>query len=260
MTIAKTDAAFSSEDARADARTPSSLDRATTLAEIVLDHPECARVLQAHRLDFCCRGELSLSAACAGKGLDADAVLSELERAVARRRGAAHDDDPRALSTPELVERIVSRHHAYLYDALPFLEPLAAKVARGHGEHNPKLAAMLDTLRELRAELEPHLDDEEQELFPALMRAREGEAVPALAGMREEHLRVGELLTTMRTQADDYVAPDWACGSYRTLVRELEALEADTLQHIHLENHVLAPRFARAGAGRSTLPALMEGS
>jgi regulator of cell morphogenesis and NO signaling len=38
--------------------------------------------------------------------------------------------------------------------------------------------------------------------------------------------------------------PEWACTSYRTLLSELAALEGDVLRHVHLENHVLMPRFA----------------
>ena len=66
--------------------------------------------------------------------------------------------------------------------------------------------------------------------------------------MQQEHLHVGNLLARMRIYADDFSAPDWACGSYRTLMRELAALEMDTLRHVHLETHVLMPRFERAAA------------
>lgn len=48
----------------------------------------------------------------------------------------------------------------------------------------------------------------------------------------------------MRDAAEDYLIPDWACTSYRTLFAELERLEGDVLRHVHLENHVLMPRFA----------------
>lgn len=229
------------------------LDRSTSVAQIVLDHPECAKIFHHHRVDFCCRGELSLAAVCAAKSLDADAVTGELERAI-EARAPNVGVDPRTMSTPELVSYIVSRHHGYLNEVLPFLEPLAAKVARVHGDHNPKLLAVLDTLRELRSTLEPHLREEEQNLFPALMaqRAAGDRPPPGLASMHDEHLRVGELLTSLRTSSDDFRAPDWACGSYRTLVRELEALEVDTMRHLHIENHVLMPRFAPTPIAQQT--------
>ncbi len=38
--------------------------------------------------------------------------------------------------------------------------------------------------------------------------------------------------------------PEWACNSYRALFSELQALETDVLQHVHLENHALRPRFS----------------
>jgi regulator of cell morphogenesis and NO signaling len=54
----------------------------------------------------------------------------------------------------------------------------------------------------------------------------------------------------MRTAAEDYSVPEWACDSYRTLFRELERLEADVHRHVHLENHVLLPRAARRRTAR----------
>lgn len=224
-------------------------DRRSAIAGIVLEHSECAQVFCDHRIDFCCRGERSLEAACAEKGLDLEVVLRDLELAVASRTKSPVPD-ARAMSTPELITYIVSRHHAYLITALPFVETLATKVARVHGEHNPKLFALRDAFIELAATLEPHMREEEGVLFPALRAVpHDPDLVAAeLASMRQEHQQVGVMLAGVRTLANDFTPPDWACGSYRTLMRELAVLEMDTLRHVHLETHVLAPRFTSARA------------
>lgn len=162
------------------------------------------------------------------------------------RQSVGSVDDPRALATPALVAHIVAHYHAPLRKSLPFLRALAAKVARVHGDHNPRLVELGEIVVELAEILEPHLDDEEQTLFPTLAaddpdRSR---AAALLGSMRQEHAVVGELLGRMRSAAEGYTVPDWACNSYRTLFRELEGLEGDVLRHVHLENHVLLPRFA----------------
>ena len=154
------------------------------------------------------------------------------------------------MSTKALIEHIVSRHHAYLREAFPFLEPLAAKVARVHGDHEPRLHDILATFRALRAALEPHLDREEQVLFPAIALRQPVASVvdEELAIMLADHLAVGTMLASLRSLTDEFSPPDWACGSYRTLFSELCALEGDVLRHVHLENHVLMPRFAATPA------------
>jgi regulator of cell morphogenesis and NO signaling len=221
------------------------LDPQQTVARIVLDHSECAPVFQRHRIDFCCRGEMTLDAACRERQLDPRAVGDELARAIAERKGEA-EDEPRAMTTPALVAHIIARHHAYLRKALPFVGPLAAKVARVHGDHDPLLRELDRAVAALVEALPPHLDAEEETLFPALMTKDRDAALVAreLASMHEDHLAVGRLLERARTAARNYSVPEWACNSYRTLFTELEHLEGDTLRHVHLENHVLMPRFA----------------
>ncbi len=224
------------------------INRNMLVKDIVLDHPETAAVFQRHRVDYCCGGDVTVGAACAARDAPerAAAVLWEaLEEAVRSR--AAPGVDVRALDTAALVAHIVETHHAYLRRTLPFLTALAAKVARVHGDHNPKLTALADRVTALRDTLEPHIDEEERVLFPAFLGAdRSAAAARACAEMLEEHRAVGALLSEARALADDFTAPAWACTSYRTLLRELEALETDTLRHVHLENHVLAPRLEAA--------------
>lgn len=218
----------------------------TSVAQIVLDHSETAAVFQRRGIDYCCRGELALSDACQARGVDLASMLNELKVAIASRQGSA-SDDPRLFSTALLIDRIVRRHHRFLRDALPFLVPLAKKVARVHSAHNANLLDLRDAVEELNEVLIPHLDQEEEDLFPRLTSSSaQAEIVAAeLTFMRADHLEVSALLTRMRNAAHDYVAPDWACTSYTTLLHELQAVEADLFEHVHLENHVLLPRFQK---------------
>lgn len=221
------------------------IDPSKTVAGIVLDHSECASVFHRHRIDFCCRGDLSVREACTRAGLDESALMSELAQAIAHRDAPA-GGDPRSMPTGALVDHIVRKHHVYLRDALPFVQALAAKVSRVHGERDPRLTQLAALVQELSSVLLPHLDEEEQSLFPLLVEGPRDAARVAheLSVMHEDHLAVGAMLERLRDITGDYRLPDWACTSYRTLFSELSELEHDVLAHVHLENHVLMPRFA----------------
>jgi regulator of cell morphogenesis and NO signaling len=214
-----------------------------TVANLVLEHSECAQVFKRHHIDFCCRGDMSIEEAAKQKGLDVTQLVDELALAIAQRLG--EQGDPRLLTTRELVTYIVSRHHEYLREVLPFVRGLASKVSSVHGEHNPKLRDLHTAVYELDAALIPHLDEEEQALFPALTATQpDMERVrPQLADMMHEHLAVASLLERIQAATDNFTLPDWACNSYRTLFAELQQLQDDVFTHVHLENHVLKPRF-----------------
>ena len=214
------------------------LDR--SLGDLVAEDGSRARVLERLGLDYCCHGDRTLGAACADAGLDAAAVADELART------ARGEVDGIASAGPlGLVEHIVVRHHRYLDDELPALEALAAKVRDVHGARHPELAQVAAITAALRADLEPHLREEERVVFPAIARlvlgstddgVREG-----IRGLAAEHEVAGALLADLRRAAADYVAPDDGCASYRSLYERLEQLERDTFRHIHLENNVLFP-------------------
>lgn len=222
-------------------------DPQSSVAAIVLDYSECAVVLDRYRIDYCCQGKRTLAEACAAKNLPLEKIAHELEVAVSRR--AAVSIDPRTLSTRDLITRVIAKHHQYLHRTLPFLRTLAAKVARVHGDREPELLSVSILVDKLAEILLAHLEEEERNLFPALL----SDSIPAgvadaLARMADEHEDVGARLKELRAVAEDFVPPDWACTSYRTLMGELGALESDTLRHVHLENHVLMPRFVGAAA------------
>ena len=64
--------------------------------------------------------------------------------------------------------------------------------------------------------------------------------------MENEHESAGEILVQIRKVTGDYTLPDDACPTFRALYEELEQMEKDLHQHIHLENNILFPRAIAA--------------
>ncbi|MBL9019814.1 MAG: hemerythrin domain-containing protein [Myxococcales bacterium] len=162
---------------------------------------------------------------------------------VGTARRARRRVHPRAYSTRDVIEKLIGPHHTYLRDALPFLQRVAAKVARDHGDRDPSLVELATQLDIIAAALTAHMDEEESVLFPALLEGREREAVALLFDMRRDHEELQLLLHELRLIARDYRPPGWACNSYRTLMYELRALEADVFEHLRIETRILLPRF-----------------
>lgn len=222
-------------------------DPQQTVASLVIDFSECAPVFKKYHIDFCCKGNISVIDAAAEYGVEYETLIDELSAAIENRQGGREGDVSR-LPPTALIAHIISTHHNALRDTLPFVGELSAKVARVHGEHDPRLLKMHETFERLSAAFFEHLDEEEQVLFPALMSKTPDPEILAreFSSMEKDHLAVGAMLEELRVTSSNYTLPDWACTSYRTLFRELEALEGDTFTHVHLETHALMPHFVDA--------------
>jgi regulator of cell morphogenesis and NO signaling len=214
-----------------------------TLAQLVLEHPAAARVLQRRRIDFACEGDRTVGEAALAHGIDVATLMRELRRAPDARH-ALERPDPRALPADALLEHLTSRVHHELRNRLRFTSSLAHAVAEEDGARNGRLRALAEAVSRLHAELEAHMDGEEAILFPAIRAGGSQRAVveDALLGMHDEHLFVGALLARTREAAEDFRVRRWASRAYRKLFDELDELEYDVLCHMHLENHVLLPR------------------
>jgi regulator of cell morphogenesis and NO signaling len=222
----------------------------TRIGDLVLELPQVMRLFETLNIDYCCGGHRSLADACALAGQDAEAVLQRL-----RGLGAepAAPSDPKAWATAPLAElaaHIEARHHRFTREELARVAPLMTKVAQVHGEHHPELARMEQVFLAMQADLLPHLEKEEQILFP-FIRAMAGPAAPEacfgsvaspVRAMQAEHEAVGDLLREVRILTSDFTPPEDACGSFRSLYMGLRALEEDLHLHIYLESHLLFPR------------------
>lgn len=232
-----------------------------TLAEIVNTNPELTRVLERHGLDYCCGGRRRLADACMTRNLDPAVVIDELTEQLARP--AAAPVDWRSLDAAGLADHIEATHHGYLHAELPRLTDLLAKVRQAHADRNPELATVATIFETLRTDLEPHLMKEERVLFPMIRELAAATRPPnfhcgtlrnPITVMMREHDAAGDLLAWMRLETSDYAPPTDACASYRTLYRDLEALETDTHLHVHKENNVLFPLVERLEAQLTARP------
>jgi regulator of cell morphogenesis and NO signaling len=226
------------------------IDPDSTLADIVTAHPSAARLFERHGLDYCCGGSRTLSEACVEGGLDRAGVVAEL----AEQATGDASVPLTALSLIQLVDHIEATYHVPLWRELERLDSLLEKVVRVHGPRHAELRSVHDTFRRLRADLEPHLRDEEHTIFPAIRRldlAPSRDAAPlglieAIDGLAREHDVAGALLSELRMVTSGYRVPDDGCAAYRACYAGLADLEADLHLHVHTENNVLFPAADRA--------------
>lgn len=214
-----------------------------TLADLAVTHPAASRVFGRHGLDFCCHGQRPLADACEERGLDAERVVAE----IADEQGRAADL-PRWDRRPiaELVDHITSHYHQRLRVELPELVALARRVETQHAEKPSCPRGLRTHLEGVHAAVLEHLAKEEQVLFPMILAGRGRTATGPIHALESEHLDHAENLEKTRQLTADLGAPEEACATWRALYLRLAQLEAELMEHIHLENNVL---FRRVLAG-----------
>lgn len=152
-------------------------------------------------------------------------------------------------SCSELIDHIVSKHHEYLHTELPALSPYVSKIHHVHGAVHVELFHVQTLFQQIKTELEQHSLIEETEVFPII---KAWERTPSatnadkltqlLAELENDHENVGLLLRELRSVTRDFSLPPNACMTYRMTYQRLEELEADLLEHIHLETDILFPK------------------
>lgn len=230
----------------------------TTIRELVGRYPRTRPVFERHGIDYCCGGGKCLAEAAGEHNLKLPELVNALEEALNTAPDDTHavERDWYAAPLAELVSHIVTVHHGYMRTALPRLRSLVPTVLKAHGaQHSEMLGQVQDLFNTLDSELSSHLMKEEQILFPYIVAAeahRQGATVEPAAcfgsvgdpirQMEHEHESAGETLARLRHVTHDYAVPADACPTFSAMYEELQRMEADLHQHIHLENNILFPR------------------
>lgn len=215
----------------------------STLADLAVAFPAASRVFRRHGLDYCCHGRRPVAEACAERNLDASSLLSEIS---AESRAASNVEGWSDRPIPELVERIVTWYHSRLRLELPLLVQMARKVEAVHAEKASVPRGLASHVEALAESLLDHLEKEERGLFPILLTGRAGQPAAQVQALEREHEDVALALRKTRALTTDLVPPAEACTTWRALYLRLDELEAELMEHVHLENNVLFRRALAA--------------
>jgi regulator of cell morphogenesis and NO signaling len=238
------------------------INGATTVRELVGKYPQTRKVFEEFGIDYCCGGGKCLVEAAQESRRELSALLVAVDDALTAPTATSVTAERDWYTAPlhELVDHILQVHHAYMKEALPRVRELARKVLRVHGAHHGEMLQRVQELyRALDDELSGHLLKEEAILFPYIVAAEAhcqgGSEKPAacfgsvsnpIQQMEHEHESAGLALVQIRKVTADYSLPEDACPTFRALYEELERMEKDLHQHIHLENNILFPRAIAA--------------
>jgi regulator of cell morphogenesis and NO signaling len=210
-----------------------------TLGDIAATLPGATAVFRTHKLDFCCGGGISLKEAADKRGLALADLESEL-MALGEGCGA-----PVPVETAGLIDHIVTRYHAVHRAELPELIRLARRVEAVHRGHRDVPTGLADLLEDTLQELETHMQKEEMMLFPMMRQGGHPMIEYPITVMRAEHEEHGDRLRLIEGLTNGCDVPADACATWRALYTGTRKLVDDLREHIHLENNVLFPRWAR---------------
>lgn len=214
-----------------------------SVGDLAATIPGATAVFREHRIDFCCGGEAPLAEAAERFGADAKVVDEKLQELAANTDGAVAAS---SMSSEDLIDHIVNHYHASHRRTIPELVALSRKVEQVHSAHPKVPAGLADLLSKMQAEMDEHMGKEEAVMFPAMRRQAAGSQNEGIGELRHEHDDQGEILHEMEHLTDMFAVPPEACSSWKALYMQTGQLVEDVMQHIHLENNVLFPRFTAA--------------
>ncbi len=235
-------------------RTSSAWNEQTPVGRIVTEQPDAARIFDLVGIDYCCGGDTPLGEAAAAKSISPRRLLDALA-VIGGRMADNHGRNFDDASVDEVIDHIVMTYHAELRTLLPRLDEIMATVVEVHGMDHAELAEVQRVFRDLRAELESHMADEENRAFPAIRELADGRAVEnlheAIDVLYDDHDEAAAALRTLNALTDGYTPPAGACNLYRQMLTALDHLERQMMKHVHLENSVLFPKAMSIEAGRA---------
>lgn len=231
------------------------IDVNALVTDIVIADYRTADVFRKYNIDFCCGGKWPLFMACENQGLDTNFVKKELEEATR----VIHVSP--SLSFHEwpldfLTDYLVYVHHAFLKENMPATKVHLEKFVAEHSKKYPYLKEVEEQFNRLFQSMLPHLQQEEQIIFPYIKRLSRayinnesyaGLLVrtlrkPVADVMQHEHVIIEKVLHRLRELTTNYSAPEKACTSHRVTFAKLQELDNDLVQHVHLENNILFPQ------------------
>lgn len=229
------------------------------IGEIVANDYRTAAVFKNHKIDFCCKGNRSLTEVCEEKKLNIGLLTEELDAVTQQKETNTIDFNFWDLDL--LTDYIEKKHHRYVERNIPVLLQYLNKLCKVHGPQHPELFEINKEFNECASALTAHMKKEELVLFPFIRNLVKatithqqlntphfGTVENPIHMMMHEHDIEGERFRKIAQLSSDYTPPADACGTYKVTFSLLKEFENDLHTHIHLENNILFPRAIKSEA------------
>jgi len=214
-----------------------------TLGELVSKSPSLKKIFNNKGIDYCCKGYRTLEIASKEDQFNLDDMITVIKETMHQ---SSTIDLTMDSNFETLIERILNKHHRYLNEQLPIISEYVKTILRVHGQNHPELLKLYQDFHALKNELELHMIKEETIQYPAIETYLSSQqtddldtAKAVINDLESEHEAAGDLLKSMRSTTNHFQAPSNACETFVKTYRQLEALEVDMFEHIHLENNIL---------------------
>ncbi|MFB9110722.1 iron-sulfur cluster repair di-iron protein [Flavobacterium gyeonganense] len=224
-----------------------------TIGSFVAEDFRTAAVFSKYKIDFCCKGNRTVTEVCEKQNIDADTLLENVYEVL--KSGSSESTDFNSWPLDLLADYIEKTHHRYVEEKTNVLLPFLDKLCKVHGANHPELFRINELFIGCAGELSQHMKKEELVLFPFIKRmvkTKESDGVLSqpsfgtisnpIEMMMHEHDNEGERFREIAALTDNYTSPADACTTYRVTFAMLKEFEEDLHKHIHLENNILFPK------------------
>ncbi len=231
------------------------INPATTVSEIVAMNHRTAEVFRKYDIEYCCGGKWPLETICMIKGLQFDDLKKELENA-SRTTQLPPNLDYHSWDIDFLTNYIIHVHHHHLIKSMTDTENILQHFTVEHEKKYPFMMEVQLLFRKLKKELIPHLQYEEEIIFPYIRQVSHAFEnndsyakllvktlrKPLDKMMHNEHEILTDPILKIRNLTNSYQPPEKACTSHKVVMGRLKENDNDLMQHVYLENDVLFPR------------------
>ncbi|WP_125719339.1 iron-sulfur cluster repair di-iron protein [Flavobacterium ustbae] len=224
-----------------------------TIGSFVAEDFRTAAVFSKYRIDFCCKGNRTVSEVCEKQNIDADVLLENVLQVAQSENNGSIDFNSWPLDL--LADYIEKTHHRYVEEKTNVLLPFLDKLCKVHGANHQELFRINELFIGCAGELSQHMKKEELVLFPfvkRMVKTKESDGILSqpsfgtvsnpIAMMMHEHDNEGERFREIAELTNNYTPPADACTTYRVTFAMLKEFEEDLHKHIHLENNILFPK------------------
>jgi regulator of cell morphogenesis and NO signaling len=233
-------------------------NQSPTVSDLVRADYRLADVFKKWNINYCCGGNEPLDQVCQLQGLDLLKVEQDMQasrQAMFRSNAVSFDSWP----VDFLADYIVHVHHAYIKAVAPELEQTFAAFVQGHQKKYPYLTNVHGVLKKLIAMLLEQVQHQEDVIFPYIKQVNNAFKRKESYGqlfVRTLHKSLRETtgkaqqqtlsaLTNLRNATQQYQFPDTVCTKHQVFYHKLKELDADVVQHKHLEHTILFPKVVQ---------------